>query len=90
VKRVCVVAIAALIGAASLPAQAEDATVTYKSLAPDIEWDIARAALDQCRKDGFQVAVSVIDRFAQPLVLLRDHFAGLAAAPTATGKVGPR
>jgi uncharacterized protein GlcG (DUF336 family) len=48
--------------------------------------EIARAALDQCRKDGFQIAVSVIDRFGQPLVLLRDRFAGLAAAPTATGK----
>jgi len=32
------------------------------------------------------VAVVVIDRFGQPLVVLRDRYAGLAAIPTATGK----
>ena len=71
---------------AAMPAWGEDAIVTYKSLAPDIALDLARAALAQCRKDGFQVAVVVIDRFGQPLVVLRDRYAGLAAIPTATGK----
>ena len=69
-----------------LPAQAEDATVTYKSLAPDTAIELAQAALAQCRKDGFQVAVVVIDRFGQPLVVLRDRYAGLGAISTATGK----
>jgi uncharacterized protein GlcG (DUF336 family) len=81
--------IVAAIGAALLTtgiARAEDATVTYKSLAPDIAFEMARAALDQCRKDGFQVAVVVIDRFGQPLVVLRDRFAGLGAITIATGK----
>jgi uncharacterized protein GlcG (DUF336 family) len=79
--------LAALIGlAAALPAHAEEATVTYKSLAPDVAFDMARAALDQCRKDGFQVAVVVIDRFGQPLVVLRDRFAGLGAITSATRK----
>jgi uncharacterized protein GlcG (DUF336 family) len=77
---------AAVLAAAALPAHAEDATVTYKSLAPDVAYDMARAALEQCRKDGFQVAVTVIDRFGQPLVVLRDRFAGLGAISTATGK----
>jgi uncharacterized protein GlcG (DUF336 family) len=40
----------------------------------------------QCRKDGFQVAVAVIDRFGAPLVVLRDRFAGLDAQEVATGK----
>jgi uncharacterized protein GlcG (DUF336 family) len=71
---------------AATPVRAEEATVTYKSLAPDVAFDLARAALAQCRKDGFQVAVVVIDRFGQPLVVLRDRYAGLAAIPTATGK----
>jgi uncharacterized protein GlcG (DUF336 family) len=71
---------------AATPARAEDATVTYKSLAPDTAFDLARAAFAQCRKDGFQVAVVVIDRFGQPLIVLRDRYAGLAAIPTATGK----
>jgi uncharacterized protein GlcG (DUF336 family) len=65
--------------AAALPAHADDATVTYKSLAPDVAFDMARAALDQCRKEGFQVEVVVIDCFGQPLVVLRDRFAGLGA-----------
>ena len=84
-KRTMLTALAALlIGAAA--AHAEDATVTYKSLAPDAALEMARAALEQCRKDGFQVAVVVIDRFGQPLVVLRDRYAGLGAIPIATSK----
>ncbi|HEY6025426.1 MAG TPA: heme-binding protein [Pseudolabrys sp.] len=77
-------AVAAVFAAG--PARAEEAVVTYKSLAPDVAFDLAKAALAQCRKDGLQVAVVVIDRFGQPLVVLRDRYAGLAAIPTATGK----
>jgi uncharacterized protein GlcG (DUF336 family) len=71
---------------AAVPARAEEAVVTYKSLAPDVAFDLAKAALAQCRKDGLQVAVVVIDRFGQPLVVLRDRYAGLGAISTATGK----
>lgn len=85
-NRILFAALAAALTAAALPLHAEDATVPYKSLAPDIAFEMARAALDQCRKDGFQVAVTVIDRFGQPLVVLRDRFAGLGAISTATGK----
>ena len=77
-------AVATTLAAAS--ARAEDAVVTYKSLAPDVAFDLAKAALAQCRKDGLQVAVVVIDRFGQPLVVLRDRYAGLGAISTATGK----
>lgn len=77
----------AIAGAlASTYAWAEEAVVTYKSLAPDAAFDLARATLAQCRKDGFQVAVVVIDRFGQPLAVLRDRYAGLGAISTATGK----
>ena len=79
-------AVAAIALAAAAPARAEDATVTYKSLAPDVAFDLARAALNQCRKDGFQVAVVVIDRFGAPLVVLRDRYAGIGAVDIATGK----
>jgi uncharacterized protein GlcG (DUF336 family) len=84
-KRIMLAALAATILAAA-PGRAEDAVVTYKSLAPDTAFELARAALDQCRRDGFQVAVVVIDRFGAPLVMLRDRYAGLAAPTTATGK----
>jgi uncharacterized protein GlcG (DUF336 family) len=86
VKQIVFVAATTAILAATAPCRAEDAIVTYKSLAPDAAYDLARAALEQCRKDGFQVAVVVIDRFGSPLVMLRDRYAGLAAPATATGK----
>jgi uncharacterized protein GlcG (DUF336 family) len=66
-----------------LPAVAgDDAIVVYKSLSPEVALEAAQAALKQCRDNGFQVAVSVVDRFGQPQVLLRDRFAGLPAADT--------
>ncbi len=77
---------AALALAAALPVRAEEAVVTYKSIAPDIAFDLARTALNKCRKDGYQVAVVVLDRFGAPLVTLRDRFAGIGALDIATGK----
>ena len=37
--------------------RAAEGVVTYKSLAPDLAFDLAQSALQQCRKDGYQVAV---------------------------------
>lgn len=69
------------------PAMAgDDALVIYKSLSPEIALEAAQAALTKCRENGFQVAVVVVDRFGQPQVLLRDRYAGLPAADTATNK----
>jgi uncharacterized protein GlcG (DUF336 family) len=65
---------------------AEDALVTYKSLSPEVALDVAQAALKRCRADGFQIAVAVVDRFGQTLVMLRDRYAGLPAPETATDK----
>lgn len=70
----------------ALPARAQDALVTYKSLSPDIALELARATLAACRERGFQVAVAVVDRFGVTQVLLRDRFAGAHTVPTATGK----
>ena len=64
----------------------DDALVIYKSLSPEIALEAAQAALKKCRDNGFQVAVVVVDRFGQPQVLLRDRYAGLPAADTATNK----
>jgi uncharacterized protein GlcG (DUF336 family) len=64
----------------------DDALVVYKSLSPEVALEAALAALKRCRADGFQVAVAVVDRFGQAQVMLRDRFAGLPAAETATGK----
>ena len=68
------------------PAVAQDATVTYKSLSPELALDLARATLGDCQKRGFQVAVVVTDRFGNPQVMLRDRYAGPHTPPTAQGK----
>lgn len=67
-------------------AKAEDATVTYKSLTPEVALEAAQAALKQCRTDGYQISVAVVDRFGETQVLLRDRFAGLPANRTAVDK----
>jgi uncharacterized protein GlcG (DUF336 family) len=86
-KYVLSIIVAAGLLAAATPSRADDAAiVTYKSIAPDTALDLAKAALATCRTHGFQVAVVVLDRFGQTLVLLRDRFAGLPAAGTASDK----
>ena len=67
-------------------AGAQDTTVTYKSLSPELALELARAALADCQKRGYQVAVAVVDRSGVPQVMLRDRFAGPHTPPTASGK----
>ena len=68
------------------PARAQDALVNSNSLSPELALDLARAALAECRKRGYQAAVAVTDRSGVPQVLLRDRFAGAHTAPTAVDK----
>jgi len=68
------------------PSRGDDAIVTYKSLSPEAALELARTALESCRAQGYQVAVVVMDRFGQPLVLLRDRFAAPLAPSTANDK----
>jgi uncharacterized protein GlcG (DUF336 family) len=70
----------------STPARAQESLVTYKSLTPEIALDLARAALADCQKRGYQAAVAVVDRFGVAQVMLRDRFAGPHTPATATGK----
>ncbi|MBI3716158.1 MAG: heme-binding protein [Betaproteobacteria bacterium] len=67
-------------------ASAAEATFTTKSLMPEIALKAAQAALAQCRKDGFQVAVAVVDRSGIAQVMLRDQLAGPHTADTAVNK----
>src|SRR5258708_29155993 len=68
------------------PSGSQEALVTYKSLTPEIALDLARAALADCQKRGFQVAVAIVDRFGVPQVMLRDRYAGPHTPATASGK----
>ncbi|MFZ0424671.1 MAG: heme-binding protein [Xanthobacteraceae bacterium] len=86
-KHVFLIIVAAALAATAASSRADDAAiVTYKSIAPDTALDLAKTALATCRTHGYQVAVVVLDRFGQALVLLRDRFAGLPAAGTANDK----
>lgn len=49
--------------------------VNIKRLSLDTALAIAKAAIDQCRKEGVQVAVTVVDRGGHPQVILRDVLA---------------
>ena len=68
------------------PARAQEGLVTYKGMNVDLALSLARAALADCQKQGFQVTVAVVDRFGVTQALLRDRFAGALTVPTATGK----
>jgi uncharacterized protein GlcG (DUF336 family) len=70
----------------AVPARAQDALVTFKVLSPELALDLARAALADCRKRGYQAAVAVVDRFGVTQVMLRDRFAGPHTPSTAAGK----
>ena len=59
--------------AAKAKAEAEEALLSFKILNPDVALEAAQAALADCRERGFQVAVSVVDRFGNAQVLLRDR-----------------
>lgn len=67
-------------------AAAQDATFQTKSLTPETALVAARAALEHCRKQGYQVAVAVVDRAGLTQVFLRDRFAGAHTVEVANNK----
>ena len=67
----------------SLPLWAQGSLVTFKFLAPDVALEIASAALQSCRDEGYQVSVAVVDRMGVTQVMLRDRFAGAHTPQTA-------
>ncbi len=65
---------------------AGEALVSFKSLSLDAALEVAQAALAECRKQGFQVAVAVVDRAGNLQVTLRDRYAGPHTPETARRK----
>ena len=72
-----VVSLSLLLSLVALPmARAEQPmTLDIKRLSMETALRIAQAAVDQCRKEGVQVAVTVVDRGGHPQVVLRDVLA---------------
>jgi uncharacterized protein GlcG (DUF336 family) len=55
---------------------AQQVTFETRSLTPETALSAARAALEACRKSGYQTAVAVVDRSGVTQAFLRDRFAG--------------
>lgn len=74
-KKIIYASCAGLILAGSgLPVQAEDAplAVNVKRLSLESAQRVAEATIEECRKQGYQVSVTVVDRNGIPQVMLRD------------------
>lgn len=67
-------------------ASAQQATFAVRSLTPEAALRAAQAALQNCSRGGYQVAVGVTDRAGIPLVMLRDRLAGPHTPETALNK----
>lgn len=80
-----VVALTALLLASGAMA-ADKMTTQTTTLTTAAAIQIAQAALDECKKGGYVVAVAVVDRGGVPLALLRDNLAGPHTPKTAIGK----
>lgn len=88
-RRSGLVFLAALVAGtvlAPISAIAAEGTFEMKMLTPEVALKAAQAALEACRDNGWQVAVSVVDRGGNVQAMLRDRFAGPHTPDVATGK----
>lgn len=60
--------------------------VTFQVLKPELALRMAETAMSFCRDAGYQVGVTVVDRFGIPQVFLRDRFAGAHVYETSRRK----
>ena len=65
---------------------AQGAAFTARLLTPETALKAALAALEDCRKRGYQVAAAVVDRSGVAQTMLRDRFAGPHTVNTAINK----
>lgn len=78
---------AAVLGAATAYAQQPaPATHTIRVLTPEAAQKAVTAALADCRRRGFQVAVAVVDRSGVAQAMVRDRFAGAHTPDVAVNK----
>ena len=87
-SRIRLLALTVLLAASASGALAQPASSTFsvKLLTPETALAAARAAFDDCRRQGYQVSVAVVDRFGILQVLLRDRFAGAHTVSVASDK----
>ena len=71
---------------ASLADDMEEGFVEFKILTPEAALQMAKAAMQNCRDGGYQISVSVVDRFGVEQVFLKDRFADTHTRETAFRK----
>lgn len=59
----------------STNAEEQPAMVDIKRMSLDMAFTAAKATIDACRKEGVQVAVTIVDRGGHPQAVLRDVLA---------------
>lgn len=74
----------------TVPAVAADyegpTTMPIQRLVMDLAVKMAKASIDECRKQGVNVAVTIVDRGGHPQVVLRDTLAMDLALPISQKK----
>lgn len=84
-QRAVFACIAAVWAVAPAPA-ASEGLWSRKIITPETALKAALAALAECRKNGWQAAVTVGDPAGLPLVTLRDRYAGWHTLDASAGK----
>jgi uncharacterized protein GlcG (DUF336 family) len=85
-KKSIVVVVGAGLAGMAAPALAQKMLANYPTLTTAAALQAAQAALARCQKDGYTVAVAVVDRGGRPLAVLRDNLAGAHTTRTAINK----
>jgi uncharacterized protein GlcG (DUF336 family) len=86
-NRLTLAACAAIFAATCVGASAQPAaTHAVRLLTPEAALKATNAALQECRRQGYQVAVAVVDRFGVTQTMVRDRFAGPHTPETAANK----
>ena len=67
-------------------ALADGAFVDFQTLTPELALTLAQQAMTSCEECGYQVGVTVVDRFGQPQVYLKTRYAGLHVYDTSRRK----
>ena len=80
------IAAAVMVAGGATSAPAQKLLANYPTLTTAAAQQAAQAALARCQKDGYTVAVAVVDRGGQPLAVLRDNLAGTHTTQTAVNK----
>jgi len=86
VRESILVAAMVIVAGGVTPAVAQKMLASYPTLTTAAALQAAQAALARCQKDGYTVAVAVVDRGGQPLAVLRDNLAGAHTTQTAMNK----